>query len=189
MHIGIFGGSFDPIHHGHLIAAVSLVETLELDEVRMVLARQQPLKEGGHAAGAGHRARMLELAVNGHSAIRADRRELDRAGASYTVDTLRELREEFPEARLTLLVGSDAAADLPRWHEPETIRALARVAVFGRGHPAGPGAGRAEFAVPRLDISSTEIRRRVAAGRSIRYWVPETVAGYIAEHRLYREGS
>jgi nicotinate-nucleotide adenylyltransferase len=188
--IGIFGGSFDPIHHGHLIAAVSLMETLELDEVRMVVARQQPFKPAAHRAPAEDRLRMLHLAVQGHPGLQADGRELLRPGPSYTVDTLRELRAERPEARLILLVGSDAAAGMDRWHEPQAIRGLARVAVFRRGEPgSGERPGPAEFAVPRIEISATEIRGRVRRGQSIRYWVPDAVADYIAERRLYREGT
>jgi nicotinate-nucleotide adenylyltransferase len=180
--IGVFGGSFDPIHHGHLIAAVTIRETLGLDEVRLVVAREQPLKEGGHDAEAGYRATMVELSVEGVPGLRADRRELGRSGASYTVETLRELRAEEPGASLVLLLGSDAARDLPRWREPEALRELARVVVFGRGVEPG------ELQVPRVDISSTEIRARVRAGKSIRYRVPDAVADYIARHRLYREG-
>lgn len=187
--IGVFGGSFDPIHHGHLIAAVSLMETLELDEVRMVVARQQPFKPGAHRAPAEDRLRMLRLAVQGHPGLLADGRELLREGPSYTVETLRELRAERPEVRLILLVGSDAAAEMDRWHEPQAIRDLARVAVFRRGEAGGGDRpGPAEFAVPRIEISATEIRGRVRRGQSIRYWVPDAVADYIAERRLYREG-
>jgi nicotinate-nucleotide adenylyltransferase len=187
--LGVFGGSFDPVHHGHLIAAVSLMEALRLDQVRMVVAGQQPLKQGGHRASAEDRARMVQLAVEGHPGLRADGRELLRKGPSYTVDTLEELHEEWPQARLVLLIGSDAAAEMDRWHEPQRIRDLARVAVFRRGALAtADRPGPAEFAVPRVEISSTEIRRRVAQGKSIRYWVPDAVADYLAQRRLYREG-
>lgn len=186
--IGIFGGSFDPVHHGHLIAAVSLAEALKLDEVRMVIAREQPLKGDLHGAAAQHRARMVELAAQSTPVLRPDRRELQRLGPSYTVDTLRDLQSEEPESQLMLLVGSDAASEMNRWHEPEAIRELARVVVFRRGEPASASRpAPAEFAVPRVDISSTEIRRRVAAKRSIRYWVPDVVADYIATHRLYQD--
>lgn len=182
MRIGVFGGSFDPIHHGHLIAATSLADALGLDQVRMVVARAQPLKRDGHGAAAADRAEMVGLAVRGDSRLRADRSELDREGPSYTVDTLRALREGLPGAELVLLLGADAAAELPRWREAEAIPALARVEVFARG-----GAGAGSPAVPRVDISSTEIRERVRRGHSIRYWVPDAVAEYIAAHRLYEE--
>jgi len=186
--IGVLGGSFDPIHHGHLIAAVSLAEALKLDEVRLVIAREQPLKGPLHFAASQHRARMVEIAVQGTPVLKADRRELQRPGPSYTVDTLRDLQTEEPESQLLLLVGSDAASEMNRWHEPEAIRELARVVVFRRGEPASSiRPGPAEFAVPRIDISSTEVRRRIAARRSIRYWVPDSVADYIAMHRLYQD--
>jgi len=179
--IGIFGGSFDPIHHGHLLAATSLGEALELDQVRLVVAGRQPLKRDGHAASAEHRATMVELAVQGAERLWASRAELGRDGPSYTVDTLRAFRAESGDAELVLLLGADAAEELPRWHAAGEVRELARVEIFARGS-AGGG-----HAVPRVDISSTEIRARVRAGRSIRYWVPDAVAEYIAAHRLYRE--
>lgn len=182
MRIGIFGGSFDPIHHGHLIAATSLADALGLDQVRLVVARAQPLKRTGHGAAAADRAEMVRLAVGDDSRLRTDRSELEREGPSYTADTLRALRAGLPGAELVLLLGADAAAELPRWHEADAIPALARVAVFARG-----GEGEGTLAVPRVDISSTEIRERVRRGRSIRYWVPDAVAEYIAAHRLYEE--
>lgn len=180
MRIGVFGGSFDPIHHGHLIAAVALREALALDEVRLVVAREQPLKPGGHCASPEDRAAMVELAVEGTPGLRADRSELARPGPSYMVDTLRRLKSETADAELVLLVGADAASDLDRWREPDVIRALARVEVFTR-----PGAANAGVPVPAVEISSTGIRARVGAGRTIRYWVPEPVARYITRHRLY----
>ena len=182
MRIGVFGGSFDPIHHGHLLAASALAEVLALDVVRLVVARRQPLKGGGHGASPGHRGAMTELAVVGERVLVADRSELGREGPSYMVETLQAFRAEAPEAELVLLLGADAAVDFPRWREPGTLRSLARVVVFSRGPTAGGGA-----AVPRVDISSTEIRARVRAGLSIRYWVPDVVAAYIATHRLYLE--
>jgi nicotinate-nucleotide adenylyltransferase len=180
--IGIFGGSFDPIHHGHLLAASVLAESLALDEVRLVVAGRQPLKDTGHGAPAEARADMVELAVRGDPRLRVDRSETVREGPSYTVDTLRALRAEAPTAELVLLLGADAARELPRWREADAIQGLARVAVFTRGE-GGAGA----LPVPRVDISSTEIRARVKAGRSIRYWVPDAVADYIASRRLYLE--
>lgn len=181
MRIGIFGGSFDPVHHGHLLAATSLAETLELDEVRLVVSARQPLKRNGHAAAAEDRAAMVELAVQGSPRLTADRAEMGREGPSYTVDTLRAFRAEPGHAELVLLLGADAALELPRWHQAETIRGLARVEVFSRAGESGA------HPVPRVDISSTDIRARVREGRSIRYWVPDAVAEYIAAHRLYRE--
>lgn len=180
MRIGVFGGSFDPIHHGHLIAAAYLAEALALDEVRLVIARSQPLKDGGHGASAEHRAHMVELAVQGDAKLRADRSELAREGPSYTAETLRELRARVPDAELVLLLGADTALTLHRWREPESIWKLSRVETFAR-----EGIGEAGIQVPRVDISSTAIRARVRGGRSVRYWVPDAVADYIAAHRLY----
>ena len=180
--IGIFGGSFDPIHHGHLIAAASLAEELELDQVKLVVARSQPLKTSGHVAAAEHRANMVELAVRGHPRLGVDRRELSREGPSYTVDTLREMAAEAPGTELVLLLGADSARSLDRWKESETIWKLCRVEMFAR-----EGIGEEGHQVPRLDISSTAIRARVRAGRSIRYWVPDAVVDYIVTHQLYRE--
>jgi nicotinate-nucleotide adenylyltransferase len=181
--VGVFGGSFDPIHHGHLIAAAFLGEALELDEVRLVIARRQPLKESGHDAEVEHRAEMVERAVRGDARLRADRSELTREGPSYTVETLRALRAERPEAELVLLLGADTALTVDRWREPEELWRLCRVETFAR-----EGIGEAGIQVPRVDISSTAVRARVRAGRSIRYWVPDAVADYIATHRLYQKG-
>ena len=182
MRIGLLGGSFDPIHHGHLIAAQALAESLALDEVRLVVARAQPLKHEGHGAPPEHRAAMAELAVRSDARLRADRSELAREGPSYTVDTLRAFRAAAPAAELVLLLGTDAARELPRWHEADRIPELARVEVFSRD--GDPGAGRT---VPRVEISSTAIRARVRRGEPIRYLVPDAVADYIAAHRLYGE--
>ncbi len=186
MRIGVFGGSFDPIHHGHLIAATFLADALALDEIRLVIARQQPLKTGkddaAHHAAAEDRAAMVEAAVKTSSQLRADRTELGRPGPSFMVDTLRGIRAAVPDAELVLLLGSDAAAMLPEWREADAVPGLARVEVFTRG---GEGNG---VRVPRVDISSTAIRARVRAGQSIRFWVPDVVEDYIARHRLYRAG-
>ena len=180
MRIGVFGGSFDPIHHGHLITATALAEQLSLDEVRLVVARAQPLKRGAHGAPAEDRAAMAALAVQGQSRLVVDRIELGRDGPSYTVDTLRAFRRDEPGAELVLLIGADAARELPRWHEAGAIPGLARVETFAREGQGGGG-----HRVPRVDISSTEVRERVRAGRPIRYWVPDAVAQYIAAHGLY----
>jgi nicotinate-nucleotide adenylyltransferase len=188
--VGIFGGSFDPIHHGHLIVARVAAETLGLDEVRFVPAREQPFKVGTHGAAAAHRAAMVELAIAGSDGFSLDTLELERTGASYTVDTLRAMRERDAAAELVLLVGADTAAEFPQWREADAVARLARVVVFGRAGSAPvmlPGAWRT-IDVPAIAISATEIRRRVRAGRSIRYWVPDAVADYVAAHGLYQDG-
>ncbi len=187
--VGLLGGSFDPVHHGHLMTAVVLRELLGLSEVRLVPAGVQPFK-AGHAAPGDHRLRMVELAVADYPGLAVERAELDRPGPSYMVDTLRQLRAREPGESWTLLVGADAVADFSSWREADTILALAKVVFFGRpGHaPPPPGPRDAEqVTVPALEISATDIRARVCHGRSIRYWVPDAVAEYVATHRLYVE--
>ncbi|MEP6571172.1 MAG: nicotinate-nucleotide adenylyltransferase [Gemmatimonadota bacterium] len=185
--IGLLGGSFDPIHHGHLIVARSVLETLGLDAVRFVPARDQPFKAGQHGVSSDLRAQMVALAIRGEPRFVLERAELDRPGPSYTVDTLRALHLREPGADFALLLGADAAAEFHLWRESEEIRRLARLVVFSRpglaGVPAGPGL--APLAVPAVDISATDIRVRVREGRSIRYLVPDGVAEFIAAHRLY----
>ena len=185
--IGLFGGSFDPVHHGHLIVATVAAETLQLDSLRFVPAREQPFKVGQHRTSAEHRAAMLSLAVAEMPGLSVERSELQRPGPSYTVDTLRHLREREPGEQFVLLLGADAAADLPAWKEADQVRDLARIAVFDR-----PGTAEAEspwistvIEVPAIDISATEVRRRARQGLSVRYWVPDPVAEYITRHRLY----
>lgn len=185
--IGLLGGSFDPIHHGHLLVAQAVLEALDLEELRFVPARSQPFKGGRHSAPAETRARMVAVAIAGEPRFRLERAELDRPGPSYTVDTLRALRVAEPDREFALLVGADAARDLPAWREADALPALATIVVFAR-----PGAEMPELpwpvrrlTVPGVDISATEIRRRVAAGHPIRYWVPEAVAECIASDRLY----
>lgn len=185
--VGLFGGSFDPIHHGHLIVGRVAAEALGLDELRFVPARAQPFKAGGHAAPAAARAEMLALAVAGDSHFRVEGVELDRPGPSYSVDTLETLRGREPGTAFTLLLGADAAQELSAWHRATDLPALARLVVFARpgtAIPVSPLLG-GTVEVPALAISATEIRRRVREGRSIRYWVPDAVAEYVARHRLY----
>jgi nicotinate-nucleotide adenylyltransferase len=187
--VGLFGGSFDPIHHGHLIVGSVAAEALGLDELRFVPAREQPFKRGRHAAPAANRAAMLELAVAGSRRLRVEPAELDRPGPSYTVETLRALKAREPAAAFTLLLGSDAAAELDAWHEARELPGLARIVVFARAGMPVPDSPliAATIEVPAVEISATEIRGRVRAGRSIRYWVPDPVAEYVARHRLYLE--
>jgi nicotinate-nucleotide adenylyltransferase len=185
--IGLLGGSFDPVHHGHLIVAQVAAEALGLDELRFVPAREQPFKRGRHAASAADRAAMLELAVSGAPGFAVELAELGRDGPSYTVETLLGLRTREPSAVWTLLLGADAAAELDAWHRAAELPGLARIVVFARpGTPIPPSpliAGTVE--VPAVEISATEIRRRVREGRPVRYWVPDAVAEYMVRHRLY----
>ena len=187
--IGLLGGSFDPVHHGHLIAGQALLEQLGLSELRFVPAFDQPLKGGRHGAVAADRVAMVELAVQGARGFAVERVEVERAGRSYTVETLRQLRAREPGSRFVLLIGRDAVRDLPQWREAAMLRELAEVVAFGRaGRPAEPTPlVDRRVDVPAVDISSTEIRRRVAAGLSIRYWVPDAVERFITERGLYRK--
>jgi len=201
----VFGGTFDPIHLGHLIAAEHARESLGLERVWFVPARRSPLKGDGAADGA-HRAAMIERAIAGNGAFALHRVDLDRPAPSYTVDTLALLAAELgaggaePAVELVLVVGADSARDLPRWRDPEGIARRARLAVLTRpGHDLDAATlvrdvpalvGRLDRLEERLvDISATDIRRRVAEGRSIRYLVPDAVREHIAAHGLYRPAS
>jgi nicotinate-nucleotide adenylyltransferase len=189
--VGLFGGSFDPIHHGHLLVAQAAAEALELGEIRFVPAREQPFKAGDHAASADDRASMVERAIARAPGMHLERTELDRAGPSYTVETLRALRAREPGTSFVLLVGSDAATGLPRWHEAPEVGRLARIVAFGRAGDTGKALppGIELISVPAVEISSTAIRERVRRGQSIRYWVPDAVAEFIATRGLYRDGA
>lgn len=205
MRIGILGGTFDPVHLGHLLAAEAARESLGLERVLFMPAGQPWLKAHPHASGltpGHHRLRMVELAVADNPAFQAGRHEVDRPGPTYSVDTLEALAAELgPGVSLYFILGQDALADFHRWKAPERVLELCRLAVAPR-----PGSQAPEWAeiftrhslpagqvtlleAPQLDISGTGIRRRVAEGRSIRYLVPNAVAEYIREQGLYREGS
>lgn len=191
MNVGVFGGSFDPVHLGHLIVAEAAADALALAQVRFVPARAQPFKAGRHAASPEARLAMLHLGLEGNPRFAADDCELRRAAPSYTVDTLRTLHDARPGDRLFLLVGADAAADLPHWRDPERIAELATVVVLTRPGEARPGHRfvTRRLDVPAIDISATAVRARCRRGDSIRYLVPEAVRRYIADRGLYREGS
>jgi nicotinate-nucleotide adenylyltransferase len=195
--LGLLGGTFNPPHLGHVVCAAEAHDQLGLDRVLLVPTARPPHKEVLDDPGAEHRAAMCELAVAGDDRLGVSRIELERAGPSYTVDTLRTLHERSPEDDLTFIVGGDMAHSLPTWHEPEGILALARLAVAERAEVRRadiaerldglPGGDRVTFfAMPRIDVASSELRRRVAEGRSIRYLVPDAVGSYIAEQGLYR---
>lgn len=187
--VGLFGGSFDPIHHGHLLVAQAALEALGLESLRFVPAREQPFKRGRHAAPPEHRAAMVALAIAGDPRFALERIELDRPGPSYTVETLRALTRREPAVEFVLLVGADAAAELETWREAGEVGRLARVVAFARPGAAVPAGGLIErtVAVPAIDISATAVRERVRAGKPIRYWVPDAVADYIAARGLYRD--
>jgi nicotinate-nucleotide adenylyltransferase len=190
--IGVFGGTFDPPHLGHLLLAEAAREGLALDRVLFVPARVPPHKRGRRVTPAATRLELLRAALRG-TGFSVSTLELDRPGPSYTVDTLERIHHRHPRARLYLLVGADSLADLPTWREPARILDLAVLAVAAR-----PGAGppprlprdQARRVVhlgnPVLDIASSELRDRVARGRSIRFLVPAAVARRVADLGLYR---
>lgn len=196
--IGIMGGTFDPIHVGHLAVAEEAREALSLDAVLFVPAGQPPHKPPGSITPVVHRLAMVELAIADNPTFELSRIEIDRSGPSFTVDTVDELARATPEAMLHLIISAETFAELPTWHEPERLFESARMAVVPReGYPAPDPAwladtfpgheDRVDFLEgPRLGLSSTALRARVAAGRSIRYLVPPAVAAYIDQHQLYR---
>ena len=183
--VGVFGGTFDPVHVGHLAIALAALESVPLDRVLFVPARRSPLKDRDPLASVADRVTMLEAAIASEPRFALSRVELDRDGVSYTVDTLEALR---PEGELFLILGSDALADLARWRSPDRIRELATILVAARpGAPEPDPMHRARgFDAPRLDISSRELRARAARGMSLRYLVPDTVWEHIKRRRLYR---
>jgi nicotinate-nucleotide adenylyltransferase len=198
--VGIFGGTFDPPHLGHLIVAQDAALALELDRILFVPAAHPPHKQQLIVTAPAIRARMLDLAIAGNAGFGSERLELDREGASYTVDTLRQLRQRDSAVEWVLLIGADQYREFGTWREPEQIRRLARVAVLTRAGSAvasgvqvrdtGGALGDVEVEVTRIDISSTMVRARVAAGLPIRYLVPDRVEEFILEQRLYsRNGS
>lgn len=193
MRLGLLGGTFDPPHVGHFIAAQDALEALRLDRVLLVPAARPPHKRDRAVTSAQHRLAMLRLATGDDARFEIDALELDRAGPSFTVDTLRELGG--PDRELFLLIGVDQYQEFASWREPDEIRRLATIGVLRRaGEAVGEGVGGAttspgrvlDVPVTRIDVSSTAIRAAVAAGRSIRYLVAPAVAAYIGQHGLYR---
>lgn len=195
--IGIFGGTFDPIHFGHLRMAEEAREQVALDRVLFVPNRVSPLKGHAPVTPPELRGEMVALAIADHPAFVLSPIEIERPGPSYTVDTVRVLRDAHPSDALFFLTGSDAIRDLPRWHDPDTLLSLAHFVALAR-----PGTDpnavlttlpprwkeRVTFmAMPGLDISATDLRARVRAGRSLRYLVPPEVAGFIRARGLYQE--
>lgn len=191
MKLGIFGGTFDPPHVGHLIVAADAAAALELDRVLFVPAGTHPLKGGNVGASAELRARMVHESVAGSERFAVDERELGRSGPSYTIDTVLELGEENPGAELFLLVGSDILGELHLWHraqelaERATIVVMSRAEVDASGVDVGVSYRRVEVA--HIGISSTDVRERVRQGRPYRYLVTERVYRIIEENGLYGE--
>jgi nicotinate-nucleotide adenylyltransferase len=190
MRIGLLGGSFDPPHTGHLLAASDAFEALSLDRLIFVPAAVQPLKVNQAQATATQRCAMVRLLVEGDPRFEVSSIEIDRGGLSYTVDTLSAVAAEWPAAELFWLVGADVLRSFAKWRTPERIVQLATVVVLNRTGDAPdlseiPGTPRL-LNTRRIDVSSTEIRQRVREGKSIRGFVPDAVARFIAAERLYR---
>jgi nicotinate-nucleotide adenylyltransferase len=198
--MGVFGGTFDPIHFGHLAAAEEVWAALALDTVVFVPNLRQPLKQPG-LTPAVHRLAMVDLAIAGNAHFASSDVELHRTGPSYTLETLRALRAAWgEEAEIFFLLGADAIAQFASWHRPDEIVALARLVVMSRSGMHEPHWPSLERSVPRmrerihvvrvpdLDISATDLRKRLADGRPVRYQMPEAVLAYIARHGLYGTG-
>ena len=201
--IGIIGGSFDPVHIGHLIIAQDAAEHLELSKVVFIPAFIPPHKQHLQRIDAKHRLNMLRLAVEADRRFSVSDVEVRRGGVSYTVDTLKMLHEVYPDAALLLIVGSDTLVDLHTWHKTKDILELCEVATFLRPGEDSLEAIAKKIDLPeeqrerllrnvidahRIEVSSSEIRRRLAEGLSIRYFVPPEVEMYMYEHGLYQGG-
>jgi nicotinate-nucleotide adenylyltransferase len=196
MRLGILGGSFDPPHLGHLLAASDAFDALALDRLIFVPTGATPLKSHALVATPAQRLSMVHFAVDGDPRFSVSSIEIDRKGLSYTVETLAAFAERYPDAERFFLVGADLLAGFAQWREPARITALARLGVMQRADdaeaalPAGLAPGSVILLqTRRVDLSSTEIRERVRQGRPIRGFVTAAVADYIATTGLYREGT
>jgi nicotinate-nucleotide adenylyltransferase len=200
MKLGVFGGTFDPVHYGHLLLAECCREQRGLDAVWFLPAAVAPHKRDREPSPAKNRIEMLNLAITGHPAFSVCTYETDRGGVNYSVDTLTRIREEDPSRQLYFLMGEDMLLDLPNWREPGKLCELAIPVVVRRAGMAAldfsclngavaPGRieeiRRSQAEMPEVGISASEIRRRAAAGKSIRYQTPRAVEEYIAHHNLY----
>jgi len=201
MRLGVFGGSFDPVHFAHLLLAECCREERQLDQVVFVPSAVPPHKRDRELTPAASRLAMLELAIAGHEQFTISRYEVDRGGVNYTVDTLRHFRGEYPEAELFFVLGADMLQDLPTWREADQVCELATIVAVRRAGVAEPDFTclaslvppetierfrEHQVQMPAMGLSSTEIRQRIAAGRSIRYTTPRAVEKYIETHGLYR---
>ena len=200
MRLGLLGGTFDPVHMGHLILAECCREACRLDRVWFLPTAVPPHKSDCSCMPSQSRVEMLELAVAGNERFAVNRHETDRGGVNYTVDTLRHFCKEIPEAELFFLLGADMLHDLPNWRESAVVCELATVVSVRRAGSSEPDFGclagiasaerievfrRHQIQMPTIEISSTDIRRLVGQGRSIRYLTPPSVECYIASHGLY----
>jgi nicotinate-nucleotide adenylyltransferase len=199
MRLGLFGGTFDPVHLGHLLLAERCREECRLDQVWFLPAGTPPHKATESITAGTQRAEMLEFAIAGHPQFSVNRMELAREGRSFTVDTLRQLHEEDPTRELFFLIGADSLADLPMWRDPPGIAELATIVAVNRGDRPWPDLealrkqlgdavfGRIQLVtMPGIDLSATDIRRRVRDGKSIRFMTPRACEVYIEQQKLYR---
>ena len=189
--IGVMGGTFDPIHPGHLVAASEVQDVYDLDVVVFVPAGHQPFKVGQEIAPAEHRYLMTVVATASNPRFHVSRVDIDRPGVTFTVDTLRDLHAEHPDADLFFITGADALSQILLWREPDTLFDLAHfIGVTRPGHAIDTTGLRDEHVsvleIPAMAISSTDCRARVAAGQPVWYLVPDGVVQYIAKHALYR---
>jgi nicotinate-nucleotide adenylyltransferase len=194
MTLGILGGTFNPPHTGHLIVAEAVRSELALDKILFIPVAIPPHKMNHDIAAPHHRVEMLRRAVEGNPYFEVSEMEVRRGGISFTVDTLRQLQRERPDARLFLLIGMDNLPEFPTWRSPERILELATVVVMTRPGFAANDVppdlkGRVRMCpVPTIGIASSDIRARVKEGKSIRYLVADSVRDYIHHHNLYRGG-
>ena len=192
MRLAIFGGSFDPPHVGHVLATADASDQLELDRLIVVPTGTQPLKVGAAVASPAQRLEMTQLAFAGDPRYAVSDVEVRRGGLSFTIDTLTEIADRYPTADRFLLLGLDVLGSFEKWREPERILSLARPVLLEREHDGATipeqfvKAGVLRLASRRVDVSSTEIRDRIRAGKSIRGFVTEKVAAYIERSGLYR---
>lgn len=195
MRLGVLGGTFDPVHVGHLLLAEEAREQLGLEQVLFVPAGQPWRKAERRVSGAEHRLAMLRLATQDNDAFAVSEAEVERLGPSYTGETLAMIRDEYEDAELFFILGEDALADLPNWRDPDRILELAMLAVARRpsessGNPdlvvIAPGR-EVWLSMPTIGISSSDIRERAGKGLSIRYRVPRAVEDYIRKQKLYED--
>jgi len=197
MKLGLLGGTFDPVHMGHLILAENCLHACQLDALWFLPTGIPPHKDASQLTPGADRVAMLQLAVAGHPQFSVHTIECDRAGVAYTVDTLEQVHREHPQAELAFLIGGDSLCDLPNWRSPQRIAELAQLVAVNRGgnqrppipeNLAEPVVSRIQqVSIPGIEISATEIRQRVRSGMSIRYLVPRAVEIYIEQHGLYQD--
>ena len=191
LRIGVYGGTFDPVHIGHMAVAVNVRHTLRLDRLLMVVANVPWQKAGGRAVSpAEDRLAMVEAATNGLEGVEASRLEIDRGGSSYSADTLAELADMYPGAELYCVVGEDVASIINTWERVEAVRKLSTLVVVNRPGSTPVqlhGWREVQVEVPALDVSSTDLRARVADGRPLEFLVPDPVIRCIQERGLYAD--